>query len=173
MEAREVVRTVAVLLVWGVWLLAMGLRSVLLWLWEGLRSAWPRRLLWAGLLILLLDVGIQLLPLVYGRFALLDEAAFQARTCSGRDPAQIVATLRRAAFQNGFTDVIHQDAAITVDYLSEEDGGASCAITVSLEQKVPLLVQVPLTFRVNKRVQERILPMEFKPRTLEEPGLGD
>ena len=127
-------------------------------------------LLWAGLLVLLLDAGIRVAPLVYGRFALLDEVAFQARTCSGRDPAQLVAALRRAAYLNGFTDILRQPEAITVELQAEEDGGTSCVITVALEQRIHPLARLPLTIRVHKRVQERVPSADASPRHPEDEG---
>jgi hypothetical protein len=169
----QILRVLVVLLIWGVWLLLAGLWSILAWVWGFLCSRWSRRIFLAGMGAGILGCVIQLAPLVYGRFALLNDVAHQARTSQGRETNDIVLALRRTAFENGFEDVIYQDSAFLVEHSSDDDGIPLCTITVNLEQKVNLLKRVPISFRVKKRVVAIVVPADFKPKPLEERILAE
>jgi hypothetical protein len=165
-----VLRTLAVLCVWAIWLPLSGARALLRLATEFLNAhyRWIRRALWAVPGTILLVGMIQLVPLVYGRFALLNEADHQARTSAGREPAELDWALRRSAFRHGFKDVIHQEAAFSIESDTDSEGEPLCVVNISVEQKLNLLGCCPLVFHVRKRVVSPVTPTDFKRKKQEE-----
>jgi len=168
---RDWLRNAFVLCVWGIWLPFSGawwlLKQIALLPRKGLDAAharsWkPARLVWGIPCLALVIVLFQLLHLVYGRFALVDEARNQAKTSYGRDPGELVGSLRAEAFRLGFTDVIHQDEAFAIESDRDSDGDPICVVDIRLKQNVKLLGLISISYPVRKRVSSVVTQIDFK-----------
>ena len=161
---RQVLRNLLVLCFWAIWLPITGARALARLVHEFLDThiAGRRKALWlipGGLgLVVLIQMG----PLVYGRFALINEARHQARTSFNREPQQLEWALRLSAFRHGFKDVIHQEEAFSIESGTDDDGGALCVINIQLEQNLKLLGCLPMVFHVRQRVSAPITAVDFR-----------
>lgn len=168
---REWLRNAFVICVWGLWLPFSGAW----WLLRRIpalpknlldaahaRSLRPSRLLWGIPCLVLAVVLVQLAPLVYGRFAILDEAQNQAKTSYGRESGELVGALRMEAFRLGFTDIIHQDGVFSIESGRDEDGESLCIVDIQIRQKLKLLGCIPMDFSVRKRVSSVVTQIDFK-----------
>lgn len=117
-----------------------------------------RALTLAVLAALLLTAG-RVLPLVYGRFALAQEAATAAQQVTVLGEATVLARLQRKAFALGFTEAASADC-FRLEY-RREDGVELCAVSYDFIHsvdcygvaKVPLRVQGQVVRAPMARIQ--------------------
>ncbi len=168
----QVIRTIAMLLVWVLRFLARGISRIFSWVWEFIHAWRLRRILgWVCLSVLMLGAG-RFVPVLWGRFALVYEASHQARRSKDRSDNEIREVLRRTAFSYGFTDVIEQDEAFQMENTTDEDGTLLCTVIIDLRQRVGFygLFHVPVHIRT--RVTRPVDPEVIKPKSLEDRVLN-
>lgn len=169
----EWVRVPLVLLVWSIWLPGRFLFHLCRTAWRIFGASRPRRAASLAVLALLLLGLIKAVPLVYGRYALIYEAAHLARTALVRSDATIQENLVRTAFRHGYTDVIEQAEAFRVEKTYDEDGMPMCGISIDLRQRVSCLGLFAVPVRIRTRVVKPMDPGAIKPQPWEERLFGE
>ena len=168
----EAVRVVFILVVWAIWLPCCGLTRALALAWRYLYSKrwrWITSLVISCLLIL---AGFKFVPLFYGRFALVYEASFLARTSVGRSSEEIRSMLVHKAFQLGYTSVMDQEDAFTIENTSSDDGVPLCMVSIDLHQRVNIIGPISIPFRIQTQVIKAVDSEFVKPKSLEDRIFG-
>jgi hypothetical protein len=166
------VRVFLILIIWAIWIPCRGLIRAVGWSWRYLcskRWRWMTSLVVSGFLLL---AGIKFVPLLYGRFALIYEASFLARTSIGRSSEEIRSLLVHRAFQLGYTNVLDQDEAFTIENTSSDDGTPLCVVSINLRQRVNILGFVSMPFRIQTQVTNVVDADYVKPKSLEDRIFG-
>jgi hypothetical protein len=168
----EGLRVAFVLVVWAFWIPYRGLTRGLFWLREYLGSKrwrWITCLVVSGMLIV---AGIQVVPLVYSRFALVYEASCLASTSMNRSHEEIRDRLIHEAFRLGYTNVIEQEDAFTIENTYDDDGLPLCAVSIDLRQRVHLIGLINIPFKIRTRITKVVDPAITKPKSLEDRLFG-
>ena len=160
----EWIHVPVVLLVWAVWWPLRFLTRLFKGTWRILWASRVRRLVSLGLLAIVILGMVKAVPLIYGRFALLYEAAYLARTSLGRDAAEIRGTMTQTAFRHGYSDAIEQGEAFGIETAYDDNGLLLCSISIDLQQRVSCYglckVQVTIRTRISRPVDPEVVRSE-------------
>jgi hypothetical protein len=151
------------------WLFCVAYRLVahpaaLVWIYV-YSKPW-RRIVALALVSLSIFAGIKFVPLLYARFDLVSEAEFLARTSMGRSDDETRELLVRKAFQCGFTDVMEEEHAFTIEHSFSDEGLSLCTVTMDVRQPISIVGSLRVPFRVRTRVTKPVDPMRERPANL-------
>ncbi len=154
---ERLVRLVLLLALWSAWLLLRALWGLVAELVSSHGRAILRRTLaWGGLAALLL-LAPHAVGLWWSRLMLIDAAQFAASQAAGREPADLEAELRRAAFKLGFHDLVDQPEAIRVRR-EEREGGPVCRVEMDFHHRQKLYGWTAPPIRIQARVESYLMP---------------
>jgi hypothetical protein len=156
------------LLVWSLWLPARAFARFLQGTWRILRTNRTRQLVTLGIFSIVILGSIKVVPMIYGRYAITYEADHLARTYLSHGDAEIRQTLVRTAFYHGYTDVIEQPEAFTVEADYDGDGIFTCSIIIDLRQQIDWYGMFKLPVRIQAIITKPADSEVIKPRRLEE-----
>ena len=128
-----------------------GLRVLLEWILEAFRHFRIGRLLTLAGLAALVLAAVQIVPPVYGRFALAQEATTAARRASALGEEVVLRKLTSAAFKLGYTEVALAPDTFKLEY-SQEDGVNLATVSYDFVHEIDLYGVARLPLRVENRV---------------------
>lgn len=117
--------------------------------------------------------GVSAIPLVYGRFALIHEASFLARTSARRSQEDMRRQLVRKAFQLGYTQGLDQADAFTIENTYDDDGIQLCTVSIKLRQRVNIAGPISLPLRLHAQVARAVDPDTETHKGWEERWFGE
>jgi hypothetical protein len=118
---------------------------------EGLAFLRLGRVLALAVLAVAILAGFRIGPVVYGRFALAQEAATAARQSQAAGEARVLLKLNQAAFRLGFTEAALAADTFKLEFV-QEDGIDQCAVSYDFVHTVDCYGLARLPWRVKDRV---------------------
>ena len=135
-----------------------GLWAILQWIMEAFRHFRVGRLLALGVCAGLALAAFQIVPPVYGRFALAQEAATAARRSTILGQEKALRKLTGAAFKLGFTEVALAPDTFKLEF-SHEDGVDLATVSYDFVHEIDLCGVAKLPLRVQDQVVKPTMPV--------------
>ncbi|HNX95320.1 MAG TPA: hypothetical protein PKL14_09180 [Holophaga sp.] len=165
------VRNTFVIAVWALWSIVLALRFLGRLIANGWRSRPLRTLLGLGTLALGISAAIQILPLVYHRFACVYEIRHQLSHASGKSYADEKGLLQQALRRHGFRadasspqmngQMIELESVRDPDHT---DGLERLGARIHAHRPFRLWGLIPLAMPLRTRVVEVVVPVDFEDR---------